>query len=526
MNVRAVFNKKCSILAFFLILMLPQEIFAHALLERANPQPDSQLSSSPSDITLTFNERLERELFYIKVLDSKGHPVTENPTEMSRNQKELRLSLPVLEEDFYTVSYSVLSADGHPIRGSYVICVGDPTLTGKADLAGHGDDEHKASTPLWIFAMRIFYFLTLLLTSGWIAWGAFLSFESKDMEHSYHIWTRRFQKVYLAGLLAMITVSLGDLLTNWGLHEITAILFHTSMGLSLTLSLALSVLGFFILRRKKWVDALWVMLLLTAKSFSGHAMAFEPPIRTVLLDLVHLSAASIWTGGLCYLLLFWKSHREAIMRFLPVFSKAALISMIALTITGILSTFIFLPKLSYIGETGWGLWLLTKGAVVGLVILVGAILRHGIKKQSKEKIHIGLKVDIGLMTLIMAIVGIFTYLSPLPPNQPLYWQEMGKSSHNMIAQVTPNVPGVNHFSVNVSLTKPHLQIKHVELFLTYQDDPEIAPIKVPLKAGLPDDQIFTSDGPYLPFAGNWKAEVRVMDSEDNETVYAKDFTIY
>ncbi|MEW9670612.1 hypothetical protein [Ammoniphilus sp. 3BR4] len=70
--------------------------------------------------------------------------------------------------------------------------------------------------------------------------------------------------------------------------------------------------------------------------------------------------------------------------------------------------------------------------------------------------------------------------------------------------------------------------------MTYQEDPEIAPIKVPLKAELPpkktssgtEEHHFVSDGPYLPFEGNWTVEVRVMDSEDNETVYTKDFTVY
>ncbi|WP_367760505.1 copper resistance CopC/CopD family protein [Ammoniphilus sp. 3BR4] len=509
-----------------MFVIIQEGVFAHALLERAIPAPDSQLSSSPSDITLTFNERLERELFYIKVFNSQGRPVMENPTEMSQNQKELHLSLPTLEDDVYTVTYSVISADGHPIRGSYVISVGKAPISEKTDQADHVHGEHEASTQIGIFGIRIFYFFSLLLISGWIAWGHFLPIESIELQKIYLEWTSYLQKVYLFTLLAMIFVQLGDLLTDWGFNEITALLFKTSTGLSLTLSLFLSILGFFILRRKKWVDAVWVIMLLTAKSISGHAIAFEPPMRTVLLDMVHLLAASIWTGGLCYLLLFWKGHREPIMRFLPLFSKAALASITVLAITGTLSTLIFLPKLSYIFETTWGILLLAKVFLVGLVIMVGAILRQGIKKKSIDQINIGLKVDVGLMTLIVIIVGVFTYLSPLPPNQPLYWHDRSKSVPRITTQITPNVPGVNHFSVDVSLTKPELKIKQVELSLTYQDDPEIAPIKVPLKAELPGEHHFVSDGPYLPFAGSWTAEVRVMDSEDNETVYTKDFTIY
>lgn len=517
----------------FLFVMIPQVVFAHALLERANPAPDSQLSSSPSDISLTFNERLERELYFIKVFNSQGHSVTETPTEMSQNQKELHLSLPPLEDGIYTVTYSVLSADGHPVRGSYVISVGNTQSPGKTHQAEHVHGEHQTGTLIGIFGIRILYFLTLLWLTGWIAWGICHSFESIELRQSYQVWTSYLQRAYLIALLAMIFVQLGDLLTDWGLKEITALLFNTSAGLSLTLSLVLSIFGFFVLQRKKWLDAIWVIMLLTAKSISGHAMAFEPPIRTILLDVVHLLAAAIWIGGLGYLLLFWKSHREAIMRFLPFFSKAALASLIVLTITGTLSTLIFLPKLSYLLETTWGILLLVKVSLVGLVVIVGAILRHGIKKNLMNQVNIGLKLDIGLMTLIVAIVGVFTFQSPIPANQPLYWHEMGKS-YMLTTQITPNVPGANHFSVDVSLANRNLQIKNVEFSLKYQDDTDIAPIKVPLRAENTlqkstaghNEYRFVSDGPYLPFSGKWTIEVRVMDSEDNETVFTKDFITY
>ena len=526
--------KKWFLFIFFLFLIFPQGVLAHAQLERANPAPDSQLSSSPSDIRLTFNERLERELFYIKVFDNQRHSVTQNPVEMSQDQKELHLSLPPLDDGIYTVTYSVISADGHLVRGSYVIGVGKSPIAGETERANPIHGEHDPSKSTGIFGIRIVYFLSLLLITGWIAWGTLLPSESQQLKQSYQLWTSYLQKVYLVSLLAMAFVQAGELLTDWGLNGITILFFKTSTGLSLTLSLFLSILSFFVLQRNKWIDVIWVISLLAAKSISGHAMAFDPPIRTVLLDLIHLLAASLWVGGLVYLLLFWKSHREQVIPLLPLFSKAALASIIVLTITGALSTLIFLPKLSYVVETTWGLMLLAKVVLVGFVIIVGAMIRHVMKKKWINEIKIWLKVDAGLMIFIIGIVGVLTYLSPTPPNKPLYWHEMGKSTHIMTTQITPNIPGSNHFNVNISLTKQDVTVKQVQFFLINNDDPDIAPIKVPLKAEPPKQPSFTgmneyrfsSDGSYLPFAGNWKAEVRVMDSEDNETVYTKDFTIY
>ena len=42
----------------------------------------------------------------------------------------------------------------------------------------------------------------------------------------------------------------------------------------------LYISGFAILHRIKWLDLLWVFIILALKSVNGHAMAFEPPIRT------------------------------------------------------------------------------------------------------------------------------------------------------------------------------------------------------------------------------------------------------
>ncbi|MDB4867335.1 MAG: copper resistance protein CopC, partial [Cohnella sp.] len=37
---------------------------------------------------------------------------------------------------------------------------------------------------------------------------------------------------------------------------------------------------------------------------------------------------------------------------------------------------------------------------------------------------------------------------------------------------------------------------------------------------------YQADGPYLPFAGEWKAQVRVTDAKDNEMVRETTFRIY
>ena len=94
----------CSI---FFILTIPQGVFAHALLEKATPTPDSRLTSPPKEIVLMFNERLEKELYYIKVFNEEGDMVSQSKTKMSKDQKYIKQALPFLPNGNYAISYSV-----------------------------------------------------------------------------------------------------------------------------------------------------------------------------------------------------------------------------------------------------------------------------------------------------------------------------------------------------------------------------------------------------------------------------------
>ncbi len=45
--------------------------------------------------------------------------------------------------------------------------------------------------------------------------------------------------------------------------------------------------------------------------------------------------------------------------------------------------------------------------------------------------------------------------------------------------ISPKVPGNNHFMVVANSRKEGVEIKSIELFLKYKDNPDVAPIQVP-----------------------------------------------
>ena len=63
------------------------------ILEKATPAADSQLQVPPNEIVLEFNERLEKELYSIKVFNEEGEMVSEGKTEISQDQKYINATL-------------------------------------------------------------------------------------------------------------------------------------------------------------------------------------------------------------------------------------------------------------------------------------------------------------------------------------------------------------------------------------------------------------------------------------------------
>lgn len=142
-----------------------------------------------------------------------------------------------------------------------------------------------------------------------------------------------------------------------------------------------------------------------------------------------------------------------------------------------------------------------------------------------KKAWIWLKCDFLFMILIIGTVGILSYINPIPANIPLTWNEKGEMVEFTLS-ITPNAPGKNEFNILATVPKGNEMIKRIDLWLSYQDGIEIAPTQVPLKRSSGDDGSYVAEGYYLPFAGKWKAQVKVWNSSSQETVFEKDFRIF
>jgi methionine-rich copper-binding protein CopC len=97
---------------------------AHSRLQRAEPPAESRLKSPPSEVKLTFTERLEPSYSGIQVKDERGAQVDRGDAHIdTSNPLLLRASLGPLAPGTYTVNWRVLSVDGHVSEGRFAFRV-------------------------------------------------------------------------------------------------------------------------------------------------------------------------------------------------------------------------------------------------------------------------------------------------------------------------------------------------------------------------------------------------------------------
>lgn len=525
--------------------LAPYNVYAHAVMTRAVPEPNSQISEPPGRIELSFNERLEAELHYIKIYDEIGRVISKSKAVLSADQKSMSLETPELSKGRYTVTYHVISADGHPVEGTYILSIGqgaEGAIVGGSESLHAGHELSAADMTTYDvlkYVSRIAYFFGLLALAGWLMWGAAVRRDrSPAVEQYYQNGLLGLQRTHFLALISFIYFHYQDLLGDQGLGQLYGLFAGTWVGRSWLIGLVLALIGFALLGKSRLWDMTWLIVLLAAKSVNGHAMGNEPLWLTVPLDFIHLLAASVWVGGLLLIVPAWNKHRAWVDGFLPAFSTGALISMLALAVTGFATTMIYLPGLNYLLYSQWGKLLIAKVVFVVIVVLLAIGIRLAMKQRKVKDQRDMIRMDFGAMGIIVVLVGLLTFVSPVPPNEPLYWHQMGEEIH-MTVQVSPMVPGENQFRVDVWMAKELGKPKQVQLRMHNLDHEELAPIDVPLKehkneqqdAGFSADDTliktsYKADGPFIPFAGLWKIEFRILDKNDDETIYTQETRVY
>ncbi|WP_406222987.1 copper resistance protein CopC [Streptomyces canus] len=97
---------------------------AHTELDISSPSANAQLAGLPPRVTLTFSDAMTQKYAKVAVTSPDGKSAASGQPHVSGRTVTLALE-PTSRAGQYTVGYRVVSADGHPVSGSYGFTVAE-----------------------------------------------------------------------------------------------------------------------------------------------------------------------------------------------------------------------------------------------------------------------------------------------------------------------------------------------------------------------------------------------------------------
>ena len=493
---------KQKIFIFFALVLLLSNVSsanAHGYIVRSTPTDRSVLARAPNQVQIWFSESIEREFSTIEVFNQSGEKVDLDDGGVdSRNSAKLVVGLPGdLPAGAYLVKMRpVFTSDGHAVSDTLVFWVGEQV--------GEVDAQAASDTALPLEAMwRILLTLSLTVLLGTIAVYALVMRPAWKNDR----WAlgklpprvmRRLRLLMWVALLtanvvnvvALLQVSMNlfetDLVTVFRDELWNIALVGTNFGdvwqfraSLLALMLFIQIVGAQQARnRPESTHVLWLVngalaaLTLSTMSFISHAAG--SPIWSevsVLVDYVHLLAVAVWIGGLIAVALVIRpalapldpsARGVALLALLRRFSLLAVVAVSLITTTGIYSALVNVPRVSELGDSTYGLTLLSKIVLIIPLLALGG-LHHiaAFPHKMAGKIDIFSRFPASLrLEVLFALVVIFVagWLPATPPPVPpqsrgeieTSTQTRSVEGYDVTLTVNPGAVGSNAYDVRIA----------------------------------------------------------------------------
>lgn len=364
--------------------------YAHATLIDTDPADGARLDQAPAVVTLSFNEPVS-VVPEAMVLFSHDEPPL--PLTASAFDKIVTIVMPDLAMDRrYTVSWSIISNDGHPVSGTLSFEVGDPpeaAVTQPSQPAGSPlvAGAHALTTGVWYAA--------LLLVAGLLAFQVLCARRSARPTGP-----SLMRLTGIGALVGSVAVLLLLPLQALRVAESTpggAAPWSSLIGWRPVLTAGMTCAGLMVTALLagcgRIVPALAAAAVALASPLgTGHSAAVGPVWLMVIGDLVHLAAGAIWAGGVLGLALHLRATQAAgasagdhfgksvddgsgirdAARVTQRFSTAAAAALVAVGLSGTTMAVLIVPTWGALTGTGYGRLLLVKIGVVALVVALGA----------------------------------------------------------------------------------------------------------------------------------------------------------
>jgi copper transport protein len=409
----------------------------HATLLRSSPAANSRVAVAPETVRLVFSEPVVPTLSQISLVDSAGTarqlPVAGDP----RNVRILVGRVGPIQRGQYKVLWRILSADGHPITGSFSFFVESgtagmvtPTTSSTAQISRDSATRDalstspstpattETSTPVLASVLRGAGLGSLMAGLGLLFFGVTAGERRKLVP--------RVVVVRLIGIGAILLVGhmfawLFDISPDRSLSgSFIASALDSTVGQIEMLRVVLAALSLWAIalaRRDTSALALGGACLLVSGAI-GHPAAIQPFV-SIPAKMAHLLSASLWLGGLLWLVWLSRCDELACRTEARRVSSVALVAVIAIFLTGSLETFLFLNSPSDLIHSDYGRLVLLKVLGITLLVGAGAYNRFGLIPRLDEagvtaKLSRTVSNEIVIVSIVILIGGFLAYV-PTPP---------------------------------------------------------------------------------------------------------------
>ena len=576
-------NKKYWLLAVLIALLgwLGQPaapVQAHANLLFSTPAPGDVVTTFPTSVTLEFSEAVALNSARLELLDEHGQVLDQGKILLSPdNGHSILAAFPSHPhpDGIYNIRWEVQSVqDGHITNGTIPFSVGKNTpQVSLLPPPGAPDPATDLPSALEVMLRGLGYLSLVFLVGpavfGALIWGPAFRYAGKGDPGLDETMTRWFRRLMvwggIAGLASLAglavwqeyelsgfsggTFSSGEMARELYLH-MTWVSWVRVILLAALIALARWLPPAGQGRTRFWWAAVGGGFLLTLTySLSGHNAA-SGSVLAVFGDWLHVSAMSIWVGGLLPLAVILLRQRK--LKDDPTaeltaivsnrFSDLALVSVILLGISGLFSALLQVQTVQALRETRYGQALVIKTILFALLIGFGAVNQRlllprmarseAARSEARSAFQwLGrtVRAEYGLALLLLFVVGALMSLSPayaaLQADRKMGYHEQYREGPVQIdLRIAPAVVGQDEFGVDVQDNRPNTGQPAPTVLLRFrmlmegmdQDTTQVT-------AAPSGHHRYTVRGSYMSMEGIWEVVVIVRRPGMNDIQHA--FTI-
>jgi len=409
----------------------------HATLVSSEPAANSHLASPPTRVRLVYSEPIEGKLAKVTIVPATAAPIVLRAGADPRDVHAVIAPVDALGPGSYKVEWRVVSADGHPVDGTFSFTVGDTTVSAPAapltppqPAQPAPREEPEVWGPAAFGAPIIPAMLRGAGLGALMAATGLLLFMAGAKPNAAQRGDARVRSATTAFAIAA-PVLLGVHLVTW--------LINTSPDLKFDPAWAASALTTTVGQIELWrvgltILALWAWWLARrtrlALAFAagavvvsgavGHPAAIAPA-WAVPAKAIHLLASAIWLGGLLWLLI--RPAGDDLLLLVEDanrVSSRALWAVIAIAFTGVVQTRLFLDSWSGLVTSAYGLLVLAKTAGLLVLVAFGAYNRQRVMPRlttaasmtEVATLRSSVVGEVVVIAIVVLLGGLLAYVPP------------------------------------------------------------------------------------------------------------------